>query len=172
MAKTGKQIQGDFLRFLRDDVISRQISGSVYREGYRPRDSRVEDIEVIYIGGNPNQIETGVVTILIYCPDVDLYGDGVLVENGERTAKLERYAQEWLDSMTCEMSNYKLSLRSTITTIAIDEIHQHAVSMALNYEYFAGDEDDPTELFDEQEEDGLFVTNAEFASNASIIIET
>lgn len=170
MAKTGKEIQGDIIDMLNNDYLGHCISGKVYREGYRPRDSRLEDIDVVFTGGLPEQIETGVVTVLIYCPDVDLYGDGVFVENGERTAQLERYAQEWVDSLTCEMSNYKFKLQAVITTIAIDEIHQHAVSVPLEYQYFDDGETESPNLYDEQVEDGLFITNADYASNAAIII--
>ena len=67
MAKTSKQVQGDIYRLLRDSVLYTQITGEVYREGLRPRDSRKEDAVVIFTTGVPDEIETGVVTVNIYC---------------------------------------------------------------------------------------------------------
>ena len=84
MAKTSKQVQGDVYRLLKDSTLYSMISGEVYRQGYRPRDSRLEDAVVIFTAGLPDQIQTGVVTVHIYCPDIDPYGNGVLVEDGDR----------------------------------------------------------------------------------------
>ena len=89
MAKTSKQVQGDVYRLLKDSTLYSMISGEVYRQGYRPRDSRLEDAVVIFTAGLPDQIQTGVVTVHIYCPDIDPYGNGVLVEDGQRTEDLK-----------------------------------------------------------------------------------
>lgn len=40
MAKTGKQVQGDIYKLLRDSTLYTLISGEVYRNGLRPRDSQ------------------------------------------------------------------------------------------------------------------------------------
>jgi hypothetical protein len=100
MAKTSKQIQGDVYRLLQDSVLSGMISGEVYRSGYRPRDSNREDAVVIFTTGLPDEVQTGVVTVNIYVPDTDLYGNGVLVEDGQRTEEIERLANDWVNSLT------------------------------------------------------------------------
>ena len=107
MAKTSKQVQGDVYRLLKDSTLYTMISGEVYRNGYRPRDSRKEDAVVIFTTGLADEIQTGVVTVNIYVPDKDLFGNGVLVEDGERTEELERLADSWVESLTAEISNYK-----------------------------------------------------------------
>ena len=84
MAKTGKQIQSDVLALLKSSTLPSIISGKVYRKGCRPRDSKAEDAIVIFTTGLPGQIRTGVVTINIYCPDIDPYENGVLVEDSQR----------------------------------------------------------------------------------------
>ena len=114
MAKTSKQIQGDVYRLLKDSVLSGMISGKVYRSGYRPRDSNREDAVVIFTTGLPDEIQTGVVTVNIYVPDTDLYGNGVLVEDGQRTEEIERLANDWVNSLTADKSCYKI-LRSKTT---------------------------------------------------------
>lgn len=136
MAKTGKQVQGDIYSFLKGSTLCSMISGDVYREGYRPRDSRLEDAVVIFTAGLPGQIQTGVVTVNIFVPDIDPYENGVLVEDGERTEELEHLAQEWVDSLTAAVSCYKFRLMQTIHTAEEAEISQHFVVVKLAYEFF------------------------------------
>ena len=138
MAKTSKQVQGDIYQLLKDSTLYTLISGEVYRQGCRPRDSRLEDAVVIFTTGIPNQIQTGVVTVNIFVPDIDPYGNGVWVEDGERTERVERLAQEWVDNLTTEVSCYKFKLQQTIYTEEEAEIKQHFVVVKLKYEYYDG----------------------------------
>ncbi len=138
MAKTSKQVQGDIYQLLKDSTLYTLISGEVYRQGYRPRDSRLEDAVVIFTTGIPNQIQTGVVTVNIFVPDIDPYDNGVWVEDGERTERVERLAQEWVDNLTTEVSCYKFKLQQTIYTEEEAEIKQHFVVVKLKYEYYDG----------------------------------
>lgn len=154
MAKTGKQVQGDIYKLLMDSSLSVLLSGGIYRSGYRPRDSRSEDAVVTFTAGLPDQIQTGVVTINIYVPDVDPYGNGVLVEDGARTEELERAAQVWADSLTADVSCYKFKLQSAIYTEEEAEINQHFVVVKLGYSYY-GDDDAPIKFSKDAEEDTL-----------------
>lgn len=139
MAKTGKQVQGDVYRLLRDSTLYTKISGEVYRYGYRPRDSRKEDATVRFTAGLPDQIQTGVVTVNIFVPDIDPDANGTWVEDGERTEQVEKLAQAWADSLTAEVSCYKFKLEQTIDTYDEPDIHQHFVCVKLKYEYFGED---------------------------------
>lgn len=142
MAKTSKQIQGDIYQLLKDSTLYSMISGEVYRQGYRPRDSRKEDAVVIFTTGVPDQIQTGVVTLNIYVPDIDPYNNGLMVEDGERTEQIERLAGQWVESLTTDKSCYKFKLQQTIYTEEEAEINQHFIVVKLRYEYF-GDDDAP-----------------------------
>lgn len=137
MAKTAKEIQGDIITLLKASGVQSLVNGSVYRNGYRPRDSRLEDIVVIFTTGLPTQVQTGVVTINLYVPDIEL--NGVYVENGARTAALERALQTWVDNLSCRKSGYKFTQQYTVTTEADDEIQQHFVVVMLRYDYFGDD---------------------------------
>ena len=136
MTKTGKQIQGDIRRFLKDSPLAGNISGEVYRNGTRPRDSRKEDAVVIFTAGLPDQIQTGVVTINIYVPDIDSDGNGTWLEDGARTEEVETLAQEWADSLTAGRSCYKFRLQQTIYTEEEPTINQHFVVVKFAFEYF------------------------------------
>lgn len=163
MAKTGKQIQGDIRRLLKDSTLYTQISGEVYRNGYRPRDSKQEDAVVTFTAGLPDQIQTGVVTVNIFVPDIDPDDNGTWVEDGRRSEELEKLAQEWADSLTAEVSCYKFKLQQTIYTEAEPDIHQHFVVVKLKYEYY-GEDNAPIQTpqsamidaQDSDEDDGYF----------------
>lgn len=139
MAKTGKQVQGDIYKLLRDSTLYTQISGEVYRYGYRPRDSRKEDATVRFTAGIPDQIQTGVVTVNIFVPDIDPDKNGTWLEDGRRTEEVEKLAQAWADSLTAEVSCYKFKLQQTIYTEAEPSINQHFIVVKLKYEYYEND---------------------------------
>lgn len=136
MSRTASQVQGDVYDFLRESDLAKSLSGGVYRRGYRPRDSRLEDAEVIFTTGTPGEIETGVVTINIYCADIDPYNNGVLVENGQRIGEIEKAADKWVKTLVAGKSNYLFSLKQTIHSTADTEIKQHFVVIRLNYRYY------------------------------------
>ena len=119
MSRTASQIQGDVYDFLKESEFAKNISGKVYRKGYRPRDSRLEDAEVIFTTGIPGEIESGVVTINIYCADIDPYNNGVLVENGQRIGEIEKAADGWVKTLVASRSNYLFSLREAIHLLTI-----------------------------------------------------
>ncbi len=132
---TASQVQTDVYQMLRQSNLASMISGAVYRAGYRPRDSKKEDAVVIFTAGLNAEIETGVVTIDIYVPDIDPFGNGILTEDGARTAEIEKAAAEWVETLTTDKSNYKFCLNKTIYTEADTDIYQHFVVVTLEYRY-------------------------------------
>jgi len=138
MSRTASEIQGDVYDLLRKSDLAQGLSGSVYRRGYRPRDSRLEDAEVIFTTGTPGEIESGVVTINIYCPDIDPYNNGVMVENGQRISEIEKAADNWVKTLVASRSNYLFSLKQTIHSVADREVKQHFVVIRLYYRYYNG----------------------------------
>lgn len=135
MEKTAKQIQGDIYRMLKESNLATMITGQIYRNGYRPRDSRKEDAVVIFTTGTSGQRPAGVITINIFVPDIDPYANGLYVEDGQRTEQLESAALQWTKSLTAGKSDYKFSLQQTIYTEEEPDIHQHFIVVKLKYEY-------------------------------------
>lgn len=131
--KTAYQIQGDFYNLLKQSNLAKNITGKVYREGYRPKDSQKEDAIVIFTTGIPTQIHQGSITINIYTPFVDI--GGTLLENGKRCEQLEIMAGEWVKSILGE-SPYLIQLAQTIHTNQDTDIHQSFVVVRLRYELF------------------------------------
>ena len=134
MAKTAKDIQTDFYTLLKDSDLAAMVNGIVYRDGFRPRDSKKEDIVIIYSAGEDDgEIQSGIVALNIYVPDILLYKNGTMVENAARTAKIERAAQEWYESIRGVMPEYIFRLYNTIHTTADEDINQHFVVVQVKY---------------------------------------
>jgi hypothetical protein len=140
MKKTGRQIQGDIVALLQDSDLANTVNGQIYRatpeSSYRPRDSKAEDILVVFTTGIPDQIQTGIVTLNIYVPDTENADNGVFVEDGRRCEELEIEAGRWVETLTTGRSDYKFTLQQTIYTEAESEIKQHFIVVKLKYELF------------------------------------
>lgn len=136
MARTAHKIQGDVIGLLKGSGLAASVSGGIYRgnpeDSCRPRGSSLEDIVIVFTTGSPAQIHEGVVTVKIYVPDMDAYGSGDLVEDGERCAEIESEASKWVDSLSGR-SDYLFSLQDTIHTQSDPDIGQHFVVVRLRY---------------------------------------
>lgn len=137
---TSKRVQGDIYRLLKRSSLAASLSGQVYRQGMRPRDSRQEDAVVIFTTGLPDQVQSGVVTVNIFVPDVEGVGTGVLEEDGKRCEEIEAAAAAWVKTLTADKSFYRFSLQQTIYTEAEPETNQHFVVVKLKYRFFDGEE--------------------------------
>jgi hypothetical protein len=133
MTKTGQPIEDDIYGMVNASSLPSLITGKVYKFGMRPKDSPKEDAIVKFVTGLDGQIQEGVVVVLIYVPDFDFYDDGVMRKDITRCTEIERAAAEWVASLTAEKSDYKFRLAQTIYTEEEPSIHQHFVSIRLNF---------------------------------------
>ncbi len=133
--RTGSEVVGDIRRLLDASGLKATLSGGIYRGGMRPRDSRKEDLVIIFTAGTHGDVDEGVVTLNLYVPDVEL--GGVMVANGQRCEELERMLYEWASGLSTASTPYLFRMRRAISTHAEEEIHQHFVSLKLGYRYFA-----------------------------------
>ena len=137
MIRTGQQIVSDFISLLRGTGIGSIINGGIYRSGLRPRDSRKEDLVVVYTSADPLQMQAGVVTINIFVPDINYgAGNGVLVEDSARCEALEIALQQAIKSLTADQSNYLIRLRDAVHTQRDESVPQSFVVARINFKYF------------------------------------
>lgn len=132
---TSHKVQDDIIAMLANSELANDISGKIYRKGYRPRDSRSEDIVVLFVNGIPGQVEQGAVTLNIFVPDITPYNNGVYVEDGQRVARIEALADDWVASLAGRRSNYRFKLLRTISTEHDEVAHEHFVAVQLEYVY-------------------------------------
>lgn len=132
---TSRQVESDFRARLLSSPLGAAVGGRVYFSGTRPRDSRDECATVVFTAGLPGQIETGSVTVNVYVPDIDPWGNGMWTEDMERTAEIEAMASEWVDGMSGSDPDYHVTLADSIHTTAEPETRQHFVVARLKYKY-------------------------------------
>ena len=123
------------IALLRGSTLAEGVNGSIYRSGTRPRDSKAEDIVVIFTTGDGAQFQSGVVTLNIFVPYIHFGNDGVLYEDSERCEEIEALAQSTVDALTADRSDYRFRLRDTIHTQQDDEIRQSFVVVRLSFKH-------------------------------------
>lgn len=135
MSKTGQQIEDDIYVFVKNSQLASLINGGVYKFGTRQRDSNNEDAIVKFVTGynTQNPLQSGTVVINIYVPDIDQLDNGVLVRDITRCTEIEIAANDWVESLTANKSNYLFEMAQTIYTEEEPEINQHFVSIRLKF---------------------------------------
>ena len=134
--KTGLEVEEDFYKALKaEGGISEAVSGTLYRDETRPRDSKAEDIVIRLTSLGQGQIQSGVLTLLIYVQDVSL-GKGNLVRNSARLSELATAAQKTADVLWQHLpSDYAVCrLYEGINSQIVKAIGQHFLSVRLYFE--------------------------------------
>lgn len=131
--KTESEIERDIMSLMEGCDLLDAVDGALYRNGYRPRDSKKEDITVTFIAGVPGEVQSGTVLVRIYLPDVVCCG--VSVKN-PRCGELERLADDWVGRLTADRSNYLFELSDTIHTVREEDLCQHYVAVRLKYLFY------------------------------------
>ncbi len=133
--RTGQEVEDAVFGLLKDSSISGKITGDVMLHGIRPRESQVEDAVVKFVAGLPEQIETGIVVVNIFVPDIDAYGNGQFVPDKGRLTELEQYAAEWVEELKKKqtVSGFQFALADTIHSTEFLEKKEHFVVIRLKY---------------------------------------
>lgn len=165
--KTEEQVITDMMDMIKADRFAHLINGQVYRQTMRPRNSQMEDITVAVTAIDGDyQIQNGFISVMCYVPDIQPYADGVYVKDSFRIEELQYVAKTFAESLTCEVSNYRFAVR-TLTSIPIDEIHQHAISLQLSFQYVCTDDDEQPVLI--SEDGDILVTGCAYLTEDALI---
>jgi hypothetical protein len=130
MRKTGSQVETDVYK-VAQSVLEDTVRGGVYKNGYRPHNSKQEDAVVVFVSGLVDQVETGALKVNIYVPNVDF--EGRQVKDGGRCTEMEAYDTVLLESLNETMPEYLFTLSGTTMAISADEIDQHFVNIQIKY---------------------------------------
>ena len=137
--KTSGEIETDFFNAVQSTELAKEINGGVYRADFRPRDSKKEDIIVRFTAVTAGQEQEGVVTVLVFVPDIDLRGKGGKVRNSARLTKLEKYGVTAVGEIRRILKDYdRVSLESGVQS-SPDNNEQHFVSIRIGFTYLNED---------------------------------
>jgi hypothetical protein len=131
MRKTGSEIEADVYAIINASALKTAVNGNVYKEGIRPLGAKTEDIVVSFLTGLDDQIQTGVLNVNIYVPDID-NGEKVLVKNISRCKALEIIANTLIQGL--KAGEYRFKLASIIQTFKADGISQHFINCKIKFQ--------------------------------------
>lgn len=137
MIKTEQQIERDFYSFIRDSPIGKAINGGVYRDGMRPANSTAEDLIVKFLSGIDDQVQTGVVIINLYVPDVAFSSDGRKVKDSSRIAELEELILSFVNDNAD--TEYWMQTDGTPASMLNEEINQHLIYARIKFKRITAD---------------------------------
>lgn len=129
MIKSESDIERDFYKYVSSSRLGKEIKGSVYRDGMRPDNSSNEDAIVAFLAGVDGQTQTGEVIVNVYVPDKAYKGK--LVKAYDRIAKLEGMIPDLVQN--CKGVDYFVETSTTSKVHAVEDIHQHCLSIRLQF---------------------------------------
>lgn len=131
--KTGHQIESDLYGLVSASGFLAHVNGDLYRAGTRPQDSSSEDVVVTFTTADGEQVQTGVVTLNVYVPDIAVSGYNGKVEDIERTEAIERLLNELVEYLRKSGSNYLFSLKEAVHTQRESNMGQSFVVARLKF---------------------------------------
>ena len=133
MLKSEDQIEQDVYDLLRS-YLKTVIHGEVYRNECRPGDSQSEDAVIAVSNASADQIQVGHVYVNIYVPDIN-NGTGFLVPDKDRLKELSELHESFCEYMNERTTDeYTFYPGKAAKTIAEPDIHQHFVSMDIEFQ--------------------------------------
>lgn len=134
--KTSEEVLDYICSLAENSSVAEAITGKVYQDGLRPRDSEKEDLVVVYTSGVADgELVRGELTFNLYVQDIQPYRNGVYVKDSRRLSELSGIFQEWIASLRYGISEYKLTQLEPIRTEEDRDLNQHFLILHVQYEY-------------------------------------
>lgn len=145
MRKTAEEIEADifeaFKAFNDSSVFTDEwdiefrgtLPVNTFLNGTRPFNSRIEEAVITFISGIDDQVQTGIVNINVYVPNINNgVNKGVMVKNVKRCKQVSIALKEFQLSIR-SFGEYYFTLDSIIKTFKVDEIEEHFVNCRLKF---------------------------------------
>ena len=128
--KTEIEVERDFYSFIKNGSLGKTIKGGVYRPDMRPANAKTEDLIVKFLAGLDEQIQTGVVILNIYVPDVK-NTDGRMVRDAARIGVLQAAIRAFVDGN--DETEYWMETDGTPTSMKNEEIGQWCITARIHF---------------------------------------
>lgn len=140
MRKSALQVINDLYRVVRSSLLATAVKGDVYKEGTRPLNALSEDVVINFVSGTASQIQSGIVNINVFVPDID-NGSGNMVCDVSRCRDIEGIATAWIESTlddelySLNLDSYRFTLDEMMRTMRYEDNKQHFVNIQLKFDY-------------------------------------
>lgn len=128
--KTEEQVERDFYTFIKGSELGKAIKGTVYRSEMRPNDVDTEDLVIKFLAGLDEQIQSGVVILNLYVPDI-AYQNGRKVIDHKRIGELQELINSFVEDNP--ETEYWMQKDTTPTTMKNEEIEQHFIYVRIKF---------------------------------------
>ena len=136
--KTENQVERDFYGFVCNSTLGKAVSGKVCRSGMRPANADSEDIVVKFLAGLDEQIQSGVVIINVYVPDI--LDGGRKVKDFGRIGTLESLIAEFVQDVNFspqDYDGYRIETDGTPSSMQVEGIEQHVIYARIKFNRLA-----------------------------------
>lgn len=133
--KTESQIERDFFTFIKS-ALGTVIRGDVYRSEMRPANAVTEDAVVKFLAGTDTQIQSGIVLLHVYVPDI-AWTDGRNVADKTRIGEIEESIIDFVRNN--DDTEYLIETDGTPYSTLNVEIEQHLVVARLKFQRITND---------------------------------
>ena len=131
MIKTEQQIERDFFSLIQNSPLGNAIKGGIYRDEMRPANATTEDLVIKFLSGIDEQVQTGVVIINLYVPDITCSKDGRKIKNIIRIAELEELILSFVNNSA--NTEYYMQTDETPISIFNEDINQHLIYTKIKF---------------------------------------
>ncbi len=132
---TSKEVLQYVYQLLKDSPLCVDRWCGVFYYGTEPREAYNPGIVIRHVAGRSSEVQEGVVSILIYSTaNSDYSGSGIDKEPLEDTTKIERKAQDWVESLPT--GEYLFWSDDTIQTDYDPEAGLYFTSVRLKYRHY------------------------------------
>lgn len=130
------QIERDFYTFIKTGAIGTAIHGDVYRSEMRPANAVTEDAIVKFLAGYDAQMQSGIVLLHVYVPDIDTV-DGRKVADKTRIGEIEELILDFVRNF--DDTDYLLETDGTPYSTFNEDIEQHLIVARLKFQRITND---------------------------------
>ena len=134
--KTEMQIERDFFALIKNGTIGQAIHGDVYRSEMRPDNAETEDAIVKYLSGYDAQIQSGIMLLHIYVPDI-CTADGRKVADKVRIGQIEEIILDFVRDF--DSTEYLIETDMSPYATLNEEIGQHLVITRIKFQRISND---------------------------------
>ncbi len=132
MKKTATKVELDVYNLIEASTLMDSLSGGAYLSGTRPKNSKLEDVVIIFLTGTDGDIQEGVVNVNAFVNNIDF--NGSKTKDSQRCEALEGLLNDFVNSNGMS-ENYLFELKGMIQTFEAPDINQHFVNAKLKFRY-------------------------------------
>jgi len=131
MTKTEQQIERDFYLLFKQSALGAAIGGNVLRADEREDNAQGEDLTIKFLAGRDSQVQSGVVVVNIYVPDIT-NEQGRMVRNKPRIGELQALLLQVVEGNTD--NDYHIETDGSPASQKVEGINQHSIFARIYFE--------------------------------------